>query len=172
MAKKIKKSRIGSSEKIAILGREKVPAKIDTGADSSSVWASYIRVDKNGVLKFRLFDEGSKYYTGKVIKRTDFKVAVVRNANGHEQIRFRTHFTIKIGEKRIRALFNLSDRSRNNFPILIGRRTLLNKFYVDVARQAKKYPKIADTKKLNVELSKDPYKFYRKYRKTKRKGGV
>ena len=31
-----------------------VPAKIDTGADSSSVWASNIRVDKDGVLTFSL----------------------------------------------------------------------------------------------------------------------
>ena len=34
-----------------------VPAKIDTGADGSAVWASNIRVDKNGVLKFSLFGE-------------------------------------------------------------------------------------------------------------------
>ena len=46
-----------------------IPAKIDTGADSSSIWASNIRVDKNGVLRFSLFGEGSPYYNGKIYKR-------------------------------------------------------------------------------------------------------
>jgi len=41
-----------------------VPAKIDTGADSSSVWVSNVRVDKKGILRFNLFGEGSPYYTG------------------------------------------------------------------------------------------------------------
>ena len=60
---------IGSSERITIAGIENVPAKIDTGADSSSVWASHIRVTRDGILKFRLFDEGSPYYTGRTLDR-------------------------------------------------------------------------------------------------------
>ena len=78
-----------------------VPAKIDTGADSSSVWASNIRIDKNGVLKFSLFGKGSPYYNGKVFRRTDYSVAMVRSSSGHEQIRYRTHFTVKIGRAHV-----------------------------------------------------------------------
>jgi D-alanine-D-alanine ligase-like ATP-grasp enzyme len=156
---------LGRTEKVKILGRINIPAKIDTGADSSSIWASDVKVTRDGVLKFKLFGKGSKYYNGKVVKRTDYKVAVVRNANGYEQIRYRTHFSIQLAGRKIRALFNLSDRERNNFPILIGRRTILNKFYVDVAKQAKTYPKIADTKKLNKELHKNPYEFHQRYGK-------
>ena len=47
------KSVIGSTEFVDFGERaQKVPAKIDTGADSSAVWASNISIDKDGVLKF------------------------------------------------------------------------------------------------------------------------
>ena len=52
------KAIIGSTEHVDFGKRaQKVPAKIDTGADSSAVWASNIRIDKDGVLKFSLFGE-------------------------------------------------------------------------------------------------------------------
>ena len=157
---------IGAVELVSIGKRAVgVPAKIDTGADTSSVWASHIRIGRDGVLRFRLFGEGSPYYSGKIYKRTDFKVAVVRNANGHEQIRYRTHFVITLAGKKIKVLFNLSDRSRNNFPVIIGRRTIKNKFAVDVSRQVVTYPKIRQTKSLNRELAKSPYEFHKKYAK-------
>lgn len=142
-----------------------VPAKIDTGADTSSIWVSNVRVDKDGVLKFNLFGEGSSYYTGKVVKREAYKVTVVRSASGHEQIRYRTQFSLRIGGKRIKAMFNLSDRSRNRFPVLIGRRTLVGKFIVDVSKSyysdKEKIFKV-ETRLLNEQLKKDAYMFYEK----------
>lgn len=155
---------IGSNERISIGQRAvDVLAKIDTGADTSSIWASHIRVGKDGILRFRLFDEGSKYYTGKVYKRKDYKVAVVRSAMGHEQIRYRTHFTITLAGRKIRVLFNLSDRSKNNYKVLIGRRTIAGKFVVDVSKKVVSYPKIAQTKKLNEKLQNDPHAFHKEY---------
>ena len=130
------KTVIGSTEFVDFDERaQKVPAKIDTGADSSAVWASNIRIDKDGVLKFSLFGEGSPYYNGKVFKRTDYSVARVRSSSGHEQIRYRTHFWVKISGRKIKMLMNLSDRSRNEFPVLIGRRSISGKFLVDVSRK-------------------------------------
>jgi hypothetical protein len=146
-----------------------VPAKVDTGADSSSVWASNIRVDKDGVLKFSLFGKGSPYYNGKVFRRTDYSVAAVKSASGHETIKYRTHFTITVAGKKIRALFGLSDRAMHNFPVLIGRRTLSGKFLVDVSTDEVKSPKKIRTIRLNKELTKDPHKFYKKYHKPKDK---
>lgn len=141
----------------------KVPAKIDTGADSSAVWASKIRVDKDGVLKFALFGEGSPYYNGKIFKRTDYSVVKVRSTTGHEQIRYRTHFKITIGGRKIKVLMNLSDRSKNIFPVLIGRRSLTGKFLVDVSKKNIKIQKVFDIKVMNQELEQDPYQFYLKY---------
>ena len=122
-----------------------VPAKVDTGADSSSVWASNVRVDKDGVLKFSLFGKGSPHYNGKVFRRTDYSVAMVK------------------------ALFSLSDRAVHNFPVLIGRRTLSGKFLVDVSMNEVKNPKKSQTIRLNKELAENPHKFYKKYHKPKDK---
>lgn len=148
---------------------QKVPAKIDTGADSSSVWVSNVRVDKHGILRFNLFGEGSPLYTGKTIKREQYKVAMVRSTSGHQQIRYRTQLSLRLGGKRIRAMFNLSDRSQNKFPVLIGRRTLSGKFIVDVTKAHYTDPDKSITKELNGKLIKDPYAFYKKYYK---KAGV
>ena len=165
MAKERRKlSIIGSTEYVDVAHIKGIPAKIDTGADSSSIWASHIRVTKDGILHFRLFGEGSPFYTGKAFKRKDFKVAVVRNASGYEQIRYRTHLTLKLKGKRIKVLFNLSDRSNNNFPILIGRRSITNKFLVDVSKNHTTIrPKNPKTRIAQRRLMEDPYKFHRKY---------
>lgn len=163
---------IGRNTPIDFVGHAKnVPAKIDTGADSSSVWVSNIRVDKNGFLRFNLFDESSPHYTGKTLKRLDYKVAVVRSTTGHEQLRYRTTLSVRIAGKRVRALFNLSDRSKNQYPVLIGRRTLTNKFIVDVAQSHHDSGQIFKEKsrELTEKLHQDPYMFYKKYYK---KAGV
>lgn len=154
---------IGSTELVEINGHFDVPAKIDTGADSSSIWASNIHIDADGLLTFSLFGPGSPYYTGAVLKRADYSAAVVRSATGEEQIRYRTHLTLKIAGRKIRARFNLSDRSRNNFPILIGKRTLKNRFYVDVSQAAITYAKNPQTSILSAELAADPQGFHRRY---------
>lgn len=160
---------IGKNELVKIGGRVDVPAKIDTGADSSSVWATNVKIKKDGTLTFCLFGEGSPFYNGKIFKRTDYKVVVVRSATGEEQIRYRTHFPVTIAGKTIRTLFNLSDRSKNNYPILIGRRSISNKFLVDVSKSTIDYPKNPKTNSLNAELRADPHAFYRKYSKPKPK---
>ena len=155
---------IGIIERVSI-GRRAidVPAKIDTGADSSSIWATNIRIDKTGVLKFSLFGEGSPYYNGKIYKRTDYTASVVRSSNGETQIRYRTAFTVSIAGRKVKAQFNLSDRSRNNYKILIGRRTISKKFLIDVAKGADELPPKNETLRVRVELEKGPYEFHKKY---------
>ena len=157
------KTIIGSTEYVSIEGINQVPAKIDTGADSSSIWASKIDVKKDGTLTFCLFDEKSPFYTGKTIERKEFKVLVVRSSNGHEQIRYRTELEFELNGKPIKAMFTLADRSRNNFPILIGRKTLAGNFLVDVSIRNVIKAKNPKTFGLNEELKKDPYAFHQKY---------
>ena len=155
---------IGKTRKINLIGHVSgVPAKIDTGADSSAVWASNISIDESGTLHFTLFDKGSEFYSGEVISRKAFKVASVRSSNGQVQIRYRTELPIRLGGKRIRVLFNLSDRSNNEYPILIGRRTIAGKFLLDVERGLKKKKNTVITRTLSSELERDPYAFYQKH---------
>ncbi len=159
---------IGSTEYVEVAGIKNIPAKIDTGADSSSIWASHIDVDKDGTLSFQLFDEGSSLYTGDTFTRqkNEYKVKIVRSGHGDERIRYRTELDLTVNGHKIHAMFTLADRSRNNFPVLIGRRTLTNKFLVDVSRMAVKKQSNPKTPKLNQELEKNPYAFHQKYGKT------
>lgn len=157
---------IGIIEPVSI-GRRvvNIPAKIDTGADSSSIWASNIRIDQDGSLKFSLFGEGSPYYNGKIFRRTDFSVAQVRSSNGTSQIRYRTHFSVKIAGRKIKVLFNLSDRSKNTYKVLIGRRTISNKFIVDVSRGIDAKTRAISTHTLRKELAKSPQEFHNRHMK-------
>lgn len=154
---------IGSNALIDIVGHVSgVPAKVDTGADSSAIWASDVQVSRKGILSFKLFGKSSPYYTGEAITRKSFNVASIRSSNGYTQIRYRVELPIRVSNKRLRASFYLSDRSVHNFPILLGRRTLNKKFLVDVS--LKEYTRPAKTSfVLNKEMLKDPYTFHKKY---------
>jgi hypothetical protein len=159
---------IGSNTLIDLIGHASgVPAKVDTGADRSSIWASDITIDRDGVLSFILFGKTSPHYTGEVITRRAYKVAIVRSSNGHEQVRYRVALSVRIGGKRMKIMVYLSDRSLHNFPILLGRRTLHKKFLVDVSLKEYERPRLKPAG-LNKEMLKDPYKFHKKYFKTSR----
>lgn len=120
-------------------GLSLVPAKVDTGADSSSIWASNI-YESNGLLRFTLFGEKSNFYTGKVIETKKYTQSRVKNSFGEVEVRYKVPFLIKIAGKKIRANFTLADRKRNTYPILIGRRTLNSRFIVDVSHKEKGQP--------------------------------
>lgn len=161
---------IGPSAYVSIGKRAlNVPAKIDTGAENSAIWASHVRIDKDGILKFRLFGETSPFYNGKVYKRKDYKIIVTRSAMGQEQIRYRVHFSVEIAGCKIRVLFSLADRSKNNFPILIGKRTLQGKFLVNVSLPDIKY-EAKPKRKIDLKTFKNnPYEFHKKYVKERSK---
>lgn len=131
------KTLIGRVERVSFpaLGIKKVPAKIDTGADASSIWCSKIRVDKSE-LKCVLFAKGSKYYTGETVtfKSKDIGLTRVANSFGHRQLRYKVKIPMEIKGRTIKATFTLTDRSTKLYPILIGRSTLQGKFIVDVSK--------------------------------------
>ena len=157
---------VGRDEKVDFIDHvDKVPAKIDTGADGSAVWASDIFVDKDNALHFKLFGEGSPYYTGEDISTKDFTVALTKSASGEVVMKYRVKLSIRIKGKRIKANFGLSNRSTHNYPVLIGRRTLQGKFIVDVAQKTET---ANDAKKvtppgLNQKMKENPYKFYKEH---------
>lgn len=130
--------------KIRIIGRHtlitlpdfqlvNVPAKIDTGAYSSSIWASNIS-EVDGKLKFTLFNKQSSFYTGKEITTKVYKVLTIRNSFGHTEVRYKVPLRVKIEDRLMKIQFTLSNRAANRFPILIGRRTLQSRFVVDVSK--------------------------------------
>lgn len=115
-------------------GVELVPVKIDTGADSSSLWATNVR-EKDGVLKFTLFGPSSPWYTGEVIRTNQYRVLSVRNSFGVSELRYKVALRISLNGRTFKARFTLSNRALNRYPILIGRQTLKNRFIVDVAHE-------------------------------------
>jgi hypothetical protein len=133
----VKKQIIGRVEKISFpdLGLKNVHAKIDTGADISTIWATHIHEDKE-VLKFKLFGRKSKHYNGKIITipAPHYLLTRVANSFGHKELRYVIKLQVKIGNRVINSTFTLSDRSKKTYPILIGRKTLNKKFLVDVSK--------------------------------------
>ncbi len=157
------KTIVGSTELIEVDGIKNVPAKIDTGADTSAIWASDIAMTKDGKLSFAFFGPKSPLYTGERIYVTEYVAKIVRSSHGDEQIRYSVKLPVKIGAKKLISSFTLANRAKNNFPILIGRSTLEGSFLVDVSQSAVERPTSTEIRKLNQELQKDPYAFHRKY---------
>lgn len=131
----MKKPIIGSIEHVQIPthGEEFVLAKVDTGADSSSIWASYAN-QEDGRLSYVFFGPGSTYFTGHVHKTRRYKVTTVKNSFGHSEVRYKIFLKIKIGDHDVKGWFTLADRSRNHYPILLGKSLLKDEFLVDVSR--------------------------------------
>lgn len=156
---------IGSNALVEIAGINKIPAKVDTGADSSCLWASEINIDAAGNLEFVLLGPDNPLYTGEKIIAEQFSVQQVRNSTGDITIRYRVALNMKVCGKNIITKFTLSDRSQNRFPVLIGRKTLSKKFLVDVSQAIIPRSATLDNSRLKAELAADPRKFHQKYMK-------
>jgi len=156
---------IGSIEYVKIKDEDiQIPAKTDTGADASAIWASDFKIEEDGRLSFVFFDKESELYSGKRHFASNYKVSHVRSSNGQSQIRYCVPLEMTVCGQTFIADFNLSDRSKGRFPILIGRYALKNRFLVDVAREAFERPKSkAKSLALTEELKQDPQAFHEKY---------
>lgn len=128
---------IGQAESITFLDDNNVSviAKVDTGAESSSIWASAISEDKGG-LSFVLFDKNSEYFTGNTIHLGvgEYSQTNVINSFGHREVRYKVGMHVSVLGKKIIAQFTLANRSLMLYPALIGRELLFDKFVVDVTK--------------------------------------
>ncbi len=124
---------IGVSSLLDFVGYKnlkQIPARIDTGARTSSLWASDVKV-KGDTATFKLFGPSSSWYTGKVVRRKILELREVTSSTGHVQKRFVVNMITRIHGKRLNAKFTLSDRATQTYPVLIGRNTLRGNFLVD-----------------------------------------
>lgn len=125
---------IGRFEHIDIVGSiNNIPAKIDTGADTSSIWATDIKKIKND-LHFKLFGNGYAKYTGNTLKVSDFKTIRVKNSFGISETRYKVKLKIIAGDTTTEEFFTLADRSNNTHPVLLGKTFLTDRFIVDVSK--------------------------------------
>lgn len=146
------KKTIGRAEKLSFpeLGINDVHARIDTGARTSSIWASYSK-SKDGVLQVVLFGKGHPLYTGQKITFDEHDITAVSTSTGEVQQRYKVRFLVKLKGKKIRGWFTLADRSTQVYPVLIGRNVLLGKFVVDV----KKGKTLKDKERQRTESLRD-----------------
>lgn len=157
---------IGTIELVSLPddGIQAVPAKIDTGADSSAIWASNIKLE-DGKLSFNFFAPGSAYYREEPIVTTAFRTTSVKNSFGHEEFRFKIRLHIAVGEHTLTRWFSLADRSRNTYPILLGKNFLHKRFVVDVSQKylVSKGPSKQSILVLGAQKSADFFEQVKKY---------
>lgn len=124
---------IGQVERLAFPEQRifDVPARIDTGARTSAVWASQV-TEQNGELSFVLFDKQSQHYTGEVITTTAYEQRKIVSSMGHLEQRFAVKLLVVILGRKMRVNFTLANRSTQVYPVLVGRNILRGKFVVDV----------------------------------------
>ena len=130
--------RVGWREVIALpeLVSKRIPAKIDTGARTSSLHAEAIeRFSRDGQpwVRFELvLDEETGERVTCELPRMDRRR--ITSSNGQTEIRPIVQTCVAIGSTRFSAEFSLADRSDMKFPCLIGRSALKGRFLVDSGR--------------------------------------
>lgn len=142
MAKKIRT--LGRQEIIDLpsFGLEDIEAKVDTGAYTSAINCSRVKVREiNGQKELTFFLSGSKIHEKRARKfsTTDFKRKKIKSSNGQIEERFVIKTIAIIYGRKLRMEFSLSDRSKMKFPILLGRKLLTGRYIVDVSKKNLSY---------------------------------
>jgi hypothetical protein len=130
-----KRTIIGRSALVTLGGISDIPAKVDTGADSSAVWASNVHV-RDGDLYFTLLGPGSKGHTGKemVAAQGTYELVRVASSSGERQTRYAVPLSVVAEGETVIARFTLADRLTMSYPVLLGQSFLANRFLVDVTK--------------------------------------
>jgi hypothetical protein len=116
------------------LGLFGLDAKIDTGADSSSIHCDEIIIEGD-VVTFLLHDEVHTAYHGKKITLPIEKRSRVKSSNGKSEERIFIKIPIKLGCKTYDAEISLSNRENMKYPMLVGRRFMSHRYLVDVSHK-------------------------------------
>ncbi len=112
------------------LGLANIPAKIDTGARTSSLHGHVIES----------FERDGKTFVRFSVDWEDIEIECeavqvdtrgITSSNGETQQRYVIKTPVRIGDVEFRAEFSLANRSDMKFPILIGRTALRRRFVVD-----------------------------------------
>ncbi|QDH36169.1 RimK/LysX family protein [Porphyrobacter sp. YT40] len=125
------------------LGLAGIPAKIDTGARTSSLHAhvleDFLRGDERFV-RFAVDWGGERHHCEAV----HVDVRGITSSNGDTQRRFVIKTPLTIGNLTFRAEISLANRSQMQFPMLIGRTALRRRMVVDSGHSWLQSPANAD----------------------------
>ncbi|MEL6488224.1 MAG: RimK/LysX family protein [Pseudomonadota bacterium] len=123
---------IGWRELVALpqIGLSGIPAKIDTGARTSSLHAHVLEDferDDGRYVRFALDWGGLR----RECEAIHVDVRGITSSNGETQQRYVIKTPLRIGDVEFKAEISLADRSDMKFPMLIGRSALRRRFVVD-----------------------------------------
>lgn len=124
------------------LGLAGIPAKIDTGARTSSLHAVVLddfTRDGQRFVRFAVDWGGERHFCEAV----HVDVRGITSSNGDTQERFVIKTPLRIGNLTFRAEISLADRSQMQFPMLIGRTALRRRMVVDSGHSWLQSPAIA-----------------------------
>lgn len=112
------------------LGLTDIPAKIDTGARTSSLHAHVLedfQRDGERFVRFAVDWGGTRHFCEAI----HVDVRGITSSNGDQQTRFVIKTPLTVGSLTFRAEISLADRSQMQFPMLIGRTALRRRMMVD-----------------------------------------
>ena len=107
------------------IGDDSFLAKIDTGADSSSIHCDYYYV-KDDILYCKILS-GKK-----ILKFRNFSKKFIKSSNGEGSERYKVTLRVIIDGHEVVGKFSLNSRESMNYPILIGKNIIKKGFVVDV----------------------------------------
>jgi len=126
------------------LGLRGIPAKIDTGARTSSLHATIIEeFVRDGETFVRFGVDFPQQHVRQICEAVHIDWRGVTSSNGETQRRRIIKTPLKIGRLRFRAEISLADRSDMQFPMLIGRSSLRRRFVVDSGHSWLQSPGVA-----------------------------
>lgn len=140
MAKKREKKVIGTVDTIDFVGLklDDVPCKIDSGAQTSSLHCSKVRViEKDGqeFLTFRVLDPSHEQYSKKKFVFDNFDERKIKNSFGSFEYRYVIRTKVRLFGQTLTCEFTLADRERMRYPVLIGKKLLKGRYIVDVSQR-------------------------------------
>ena len=114
------------------LGLHSVPAKIDTGARTSSLHGEVLEeFERDGQKLVRFAVDFSQQHVRQICEAVHVDVRGITSSNGETQYRYVIKTPMKIGDLEFRAEISLANRREMQFPMLIGRSSLRRRFVVD-----------------------------------------
>jgi hypothetical protein len=118
------------------LGWNQVAVRVDTGAATSAIHCAHVKICKEGPTPYLQFHLDTKKGAPKrSFISHDFKETLVRNTSGITEKRYVIKTQVIIFGRKIRTEFTLANRKKMNYPILLGRKLLKDRFIVDVSRK-------------------------------------
>jgi hypothetical protein len=122
---------VGAHEDVILLPwGVRLPARVDTGAATTSLDARHLVV-KGNVAEFQLPEQ----YGGLQLRLPVVAWKTVRSAE-HRERRPVVELEFCLGPKRLHARVNLNDRAQVKYPVIIGRNMLKQGFVVDCTQSS------------------------------------